>query len=116
MSSNVEVVDEAEVLAQSASITEGAQRLGVTRQTIYNWLKKDEFQQRYLEACQRLAQANAALSLAASANAQDVLIEILNDEEQHASTRVKAADILLRRGDNALFAAAADIRKKLPNE
>lgn len=76
-------------------ITDASNTLGVTRQAIYNRMRKPEFRQKLREQRQDKYQvANTKLTDAMN-DAIETLITIMNDTETSAGIRVKASQTIL---------------------
>jgi hypothetical protein len=76
------------------TVEAAAEHVGVTRQTIFAWLKDPEFIAK-LDETRRMALGHAAIMLSAAAGtAISTLLAIAGDDKQPASARVSAATAL----------------------
>jgi hypothetical protein len=83
-------------LMSCSTVEEAAAQIGVTRQTVFNWLKDPEFLEK-LDEARRMALGQAMIVLSAAAGgAVQTLVNIHNDANQPGSTRVSAANSLLQ--------------------
>jgi hypothetical protein len=89
---------------------EAARTAGVSKRTLNRYLKMPEFQSAYLEARRAaMFQAHARLQQASSA-AVSALLKVMVDPSTPASTRVRAADCILARGNQGLENEDLDVR------
>jgi DNA-binding XRE family transcriptional regulator len=88
--------DRAVVALMACSTVEAAaEMIGVTRQTLFHWLKDEEFLSK-LDEARTLAFGQAMILLSAAAGtAVQTLVEIATDKHQPGSTRAAAANSLL---------------------
>ena len=85
-----------EALLDSSSMTEAANKAGISRRTMYNYLHNDlDFARAYAEARNRQAVAYMDELTARRDRAQDFIMGLLDDEKQPASIRLKAAQSIL---------------------
>lgn len=86
-----------ETLLTSGDITQAARAAGVSRETLYRWLKAPDFRQGLAagthEALQGLSQSLLTLGAAAA----KTLREALEDTTAPLAARLRAADIVLAR-------------------
>lgn len=83
-------------LLESESLTEAAEKAGISRRTMYEYLHNDaEFANAYQDARNRQTIALMDELTEQRQNAQKVVMEILNDLSQPAATRLKAAQMIL---------------------
>lgn len=88
-------------LLDSGSMTEAAEKAGISRRTLYGYLHNDiDFARAYDEARNRQAIAYMDALTARRERAQAVIMDLLEDTEQPAAIRLKAAQ--------AILSAAAD--------
>lgn len=91
-------------LMDSSTLTEAAEKACISRRTMYSYLHNDiDFARAYDEARNQQAIACMDELTACRERAQDVVMEVLEDEDQPAAIRLRAAQIIL--------AAAADQEK-----
>lgn len=84
-----------QALTQTKDIAGASEYLGISRQAIYNRMRKPEFRQKLREQRQDKYQvANTKLTDAMN-DAISTLINIMNDTETSAGIRVKASQIIL---------------------
>jgi hypothetical protein len=89
---------------------EAARTAGVSKRTLNRYLKMPKFQSAYLEARRAaMFQALARLQQASSA-AVSALLKVMVDPSTPASTRVRAADCILARGNQGLENEDLDVR------
>jgi myo-inositol-1-phosphate synthase len=93
-------------LLDSSSLTEAAEKAGVSRRTMYSYLHNDiDFARAYDEARNRQEVAYMDALTARRERAQGVVMEVLEDDDQPAAIRLKAAQIII--------AAAAEQEKTI---
>jgi len=81
---------------------EAARAAGVSKRTLNRWLQMPVFQAAYREARRAaMVQSGARLQQASSA-AVSALLKVMVDPSTPASARVRAADCILARGNQAL--------------
>lgn len=84
-----------QALTQTKDIAGASEYLGISRQAIYNRMRKPEFRQRLREQRQDKYQvANTKLTDAMN-DAIETLVTIMNDTETSAGIRVKASQTIL---------------------
>ena len=84
-----------QALTQTKDIAGASEFLGISRQAIYNRMRKPEFRQKLREQRQdKYLVANSKLTDAMS-DAINTLVTIMNDTETSAGIRVKAGQIIL---------------------
>ena len=84
-----------QALTQTKDIAQASEYLGITRQAIYNRMRKPEFRQKLREERQSKFQvANTKLTDAMN-DAIETLVTIMNDTETSAGIRVKASQTIL---------------------
>jgi len=88
-------------LLSEVTFTSAAAKAGVSERTLYTWLNEPAFKEAYRAACRASVQQAIAQLQNASSNALSVLLEIMNDKEEKASTRVIAAKTVLESGMKA---------------
>ncbi len=83
-------------LLESNSMTEAAEKAGVSRRTMYNYLHNDiAFARAYDEARNRQEIAYMDVLTTRRERAQGVVMEVLEDDDQPAAIRLKAAQIII---------------------
>lgn len=83
-------------LLDSGSMTEAAEKAGISRRTMYGYLHNDiDFARAYDEARNRQAIAYMDALTARRERAQAVVMDLLEDTEQPAAIRLKAAQAIL---------------------
>lgn len=92
-------------MAQGHPKAQIARRLNVARQTINNWLKKEEFQTLVSKARNDILGEFYDSSIASMEPAKKILLEILHDEDSSDSDRIRCARTLLNHGSRV-----ADVR------
>jgi transcriptional regulator with XRE-family HTH domain len=75
-----------------------ARKLGVARQTINNWLKKEEFQNLIQKAREDYLGKFYDSSIADMEPAKKVLLEIMGNEDSSDADRIRCARTLLHHG------------------
>lgn len=85
-----------EALWQSSTLTEAAEAAGIDRRTLYNYLHNDvEFARAYDEIRNRQTIAFMEDLADRRRKAHAVIMELLEDKEQPAAIRLKAAQTIL---------------------
>lgn len=85
-----------EALMESNTLTEAAERAGISRRTLYTYIREDhEFAYAYrtIQECSILLAADHIQEN--QEKASDVILSIMSDENQPASARLSAARIIL---------------------
>lgn len=83
-------------LMESSTLTEAAEKAGIDRRTLYNYLHNDlEFARAYDEIRDRQAVAFMDDLTERRQRAHAVIMELLEDAEQPAAIRLKAAQTIL---------------------
>lgn len=83
-------------LLEYGSLTEAAEKAGISRRTLYSYLHNDlEFARAYSETRNRQAIDYMDSLNARRERAQAVIMEMLEDKTQPATIRLKAAQIIL---------------------
>ena len=91
-----------EALLTERNLEEAARKAGIGIQTLIRWLKLPEFQADYQEARRTVvSQTNARLQQASGA-AASVMFKIMVDGNAPDSARVRAADSVLDRANQAI--------------
>jgi hypothetical protein len=87
-----------EALASCGDVTEAAQKAGVSRETVYRWLRQPAFREAVDKATgEAVAELGRGL-VALGEKAKRVLSETMdNDNPSAAATRIRAADIVFSR-------------------
>ena len=89
-------------LLTSRNIEEAAKAIGVTGTTLLKWLKIPEFDQAFREARRDAFRQSVARLQQASGAAVTTLLKIMVDGTAPASTRLRAADIVLAHTSKAI--------------
>ena len=86
-----------ETLATSGNVAEAARAANVSRKTLYRWLRQSDFTEA-LEVAAQESLANLSRELVRlGAQSVTTLEEAMTDTEAAASTKVRAADVVLAR-------------------
>ena len=107
MSGNVRVLTPKQESAIHALLTntgveQAARAIGVTPRTLYRWLNEPEFDKAYRRARRAsFGQGTARLQQATGA-AVSAVLKIMVDQQSPASTRLRAADLVLTHGAKAI--------------
>jgi hypothetical protein len=89
-------------LLTQRNVEEAARAAGIGTRTLIRWMKIPEFDAAYLEARRAaVSQSNARLQQGSSA-AVSILLKVMVDGSTPASTRVRAADRILKHAHQAL--------------
>lgn len=91
-----------EALIDSNSLTEAAEKAGISRKTLYTYLHTDKDFARAYEAMreQQILESIDAVSVDRE-KAHSVIREILGDKEQPAAVRLKAAEMVLKSAEKS---------------
>ena len=93
------------------TLTQIAEDVGVSRSTLYSWMRKEEFVQE-LQAMQAAAQAaTLAILITEGAAAAELLVDIMNDEMLPTQTRMAAIKIILL--DTQKIRSATEIERRI---
>jgi hypothetical protein len=89
--------EEAAILALLAepTVAKAAEAVGVSPETLWRWLRLPEFKARYHEARREALNVGLTRLQGAASQAVDVLVAVMADAEERASTRVSAAKTVL---------------------
>ena len=106
-------------LMESDTLTAAAERAGISRKTLYNYIREDYDFARAYKGLQEEAATSALERLEEQeAGALEVVRSILQDEKQPAGTRLKAAHELLsaaaRQREAVAAISAAHVEKTAP--
>ena len=83
-------------LLDSNTITEAAEKAGITRQTLYGYMRDDaDFSRAYKIAQERIALEQAETIAEERRRAKDTIFSIMEDTAQPAAVRLKAAESVL---------------------
>lgn len=97
-----------DALLESGTLTEAAEKAGISRKTLYNYMRTDtDFARAYKEARERLTLERLDSTEAERAKAKAVILEIMNDKQQSSAVRLKAAQTILEAGEATAKAADA---------
>ena len=84
----------------SRTLTEAAEKAGISRKTLYNYVRNDvQFAKAYRQIIEETATAAAEAVDERADRAAATIEEIMADQEQPALTRLKAADMILQECD-----------------
>lgn len=86
----------AQLLASGYTVTDTAESVGITRKTLAAWRKLDEFQELIREAQDEMLQAISRKYLSATELALDVAMSVLQDEDERANAKLRAAELVMR--------------------
>jgi transposase-like protein len=89
-------------LLTNRNIEEAAKAVGISANTLLNWLKIPEFDQAYRQARRDAFRQSVARLQHASGAAVTTLLKIMVDGTAPASTRLRAADIVLAHTSKAI--------------
>lgn len=83
-------------LLESNTLTEAAEKAGISRKTLYGYIREDpEFGKAYQAARDQIALEQLDTLNEAKGRATTLLVAFMDDEEQPASIRLKAAQTIL---------------------
>ena len=83
-------------LMESSTLTEAAEKAGISRRSLYTYIRGDnEFARAYRDLQEMYATAAAESAEARAEEAASVVDSIMRDEAQPAAIRLKAAQIVL---------------------
>lgn len=117
MSKDIKRQNAIDALLDSKTLTEAAEKAGITRKTLYNYLRTDkEFARAYKEARERLTLERLDTVEAEQAQAKAVILEIMNDKQQNSATRLKAAQAILDAGQVVLASAGTIANENLTRD
>ena len=86
-------------LRESSTLTEAAEKAGISRRSLYTYIREDnDFARAYRSLQEMTATAAAEVAEARAAEASSVVKSIMDDETQPAAIRLKAAQIILETG------------------
>lgn len=88
-------------LLSEMTITGAANKANVSERTIYTWLSEPAFKEAYRTACRASVQQSISQLQNATSSALAVLIKIMNDPQEKASSRLVAAKSVLESGIKA---------------
>lgn len=87
--------DVVDALLSEPTVTRAAERLGCSRNTIYRRLGDPMFSLTFSEAREALHAERVLQMTRAAGEAAEALVNIIHDDENPVSARLKAAEILL---------------------
>lgn len=89
-----------QALIDSKTLTEAAEKAGISRKTLYNYVRNDvQFARAYKQIIEETATAAAETVEERAVRATDTIEQIMNDQEQPANIRLKAAEMILAECD-----------------
>ena len=86
-----------EALLVTGDVSAAAKETGVSRESLYRWLKQPIFLEAVREAEARALDELSRLLVRLGRSAATTLAKAMNDAETPAATRVRAADVVLAR-------------------
>jgi transposase-like protein len=89
-------------LLTQRNIEEAAKQVGVAPNTLLKWMKEPEFDKAYREARRKAFGQSIARLQQASSAAVTTVLKLMVDVNAPASTRLRAADIVLERTSKAI--------------
>ena len=88
-----------EALLESSTLTEAAEKAGISRKTLYTYIRHDwDFSRAYKDMQDQSAIRAMESAQAARERASSVILSIMEDEKQPAAIRLKAAQAILEEG------------------
>ncbi len=97
-----------DALLDSATFTEAAEKAGISRKTLYSYIRTDaDFAIAYRDAQERITLEHVDAITASRAQARDTILSLMNDPAQPGTIRLKAAQIILDKADSAADKAQA---------
>lgn len=89
-----------EALIDSRTLTEAATKAGISRKTLYNYIRNDvKFAKAYRQIIEETATASAENVEARAEKAALTIEEIMTDSDQPPMVRLKAAEMILEECD-----------------
>lgn len=83
-------------MLESTTLTEAAEKAGISRKTLYNYIRTDpDFGQAYSTARDQIVLEKMEALNSGADRATRLLLELMDDAEQPASIRMKAAQTVL---------------------
>lgn len=99
-------------LMDSATFTEAAEKAGITRKTLYSYIRGDaEFAKAYMDAQDQIALEQLESIEERRHRAEETIFEIMEDKTQPGAVRLKAAQSLL-----GAIAGAQERAEKIANQ
>ena len=83
-------------LMSCSTIEAAADQVGVDKSTLYRWMDRDDFQREYKRARREALTRSIARLQKASTEAVQTLQEVMNDTDAKDSTRVRAAEKVMK--------------------
>lgn len=88
-----------EALLESSTLTEAAEKAGISRKTLYTYIRHDwDFSRAYKDMQDQSAIRAMESAQAARERASSVILSLMEDEKQPAAIRLKAAQAILEEG------------------
>lgn len=85
-----------EAMLSHSTLTEAAAAAGISRRTLYSYIRDDEtFGAAYREACDQIAAEQMDALNNGKTRAAELLLQLMDDTNQPASIRIKAAQTIL---------------------
>ena len=95
-----------DALLDSNTFTEAAEKAGISRKTLYNYMRTDtDFAQAYREARERLTLERLDAIENERQRAKDTILAIMDDAAQSSAVRLRAAQTILDAGQTIEKAA-----------
>lgn len=95
-----------DALLESNTLKEAAEKAGISRKTLYNYMRTDgDFARAYKEARERLTLERLDAVESERQQAKEIIISIMNDTEQSSAIRLRAAQTILDAGQSIEKAA-----------
>lgn len=103
-----------DALLDSATFTEAAEKAGISRKTLYSYMRDDlEFARAFKAAQERLTLERISAIEAERKRATDIIFAIMDDATQPGAVRLKAAQTILEAATTAQAQAAAIIERNV---
>ena len=98
-----------DALLESNTFTEAAEKAGISRKTLYNYIRTDtDFAKSYKEARERLTLERLDTIESERQQAKETILAIMNDKAENSAVRLRAAQAILETGQ-AIEKAATGI-------
>ena len=95
-----------DALLDSNTLKEAAEKAGISRKTLYNYMRTDtDFARAYKEARERLTLERLDAAEKERKQAKDTILAIMNDTEQSSAVRLRAAQLIIDAGQTIEKAA-----------
>lgn len=97
-------------LLQQPSLEKAAESIGISRSTAWRIRRTPEFQQEYLQARREALSESWSRLMQASSAAVTTLVTMMNDPNAPASSRIRAADSILKHAAEAAMSEDVEMR------